>query len=150
MTRSCRLAELDPGSLGVTDWLAVTQEMVHDFADATGDHQWIHVDAERAAVGPFGRPVAHGYLTLALIPRLIFAQLHVEDADLVVNKGMRELTFKAPVPVGSRVRAATTLGSVRPRPKRFWELQFDVTIEIEDVPAPALIAETVFLYRQAG
>jgi acyl dehydratase len=152
MTRSCRLSELDTfgeSQLGVTDWHPVTQEMVDKFADATGDHQWIHTDPQRAADGPFGGPVAHGYLTLALIPRLMSEILHVEDADLVVNKGMRHLRFATPVRVGSRVRAATTLNSIRQRPKRFWELLFDVTIEVENAATPALTAETVFLYRQA-
>ena len=153
MTRSRRLAELGElgrCDLGVTGWHRVTQEMVNRFADATGDHQWIHVDPERAAAGPFGAPVAHGYLTLALIPQLISEVLVVEDADLVVNKGMRELRFAAPVPVGSRVRAAAAVIAARPRPRRFWELLFDVKIETEDTGKPALTAETVFLYRQAA
>jgi acyl dehydratase len=153
VTRPCRLAELGEAGrcdLGVTGWHRVTQEMVDRFADATGDHQWIHVDPDRAAGGPFGGPIAHGYLTLALIPQLISEMLRIEDADLVVNKGIRDLRFAAPVSVGSRVRAAATVTSARPRPRRFWELLFDVTIEIEDAGKPALTAETVFLYRQAA
>jgi acyl dehydratase len=144
-----RLSALAPGPVGVTAWHPVTQEQVNLFADATGDHQWIHVDPERAAAGPFGAPVAHGYLTLAMIPRLLFETLTVEDADLVVNKEMRALKFAAPVMVGSRVRAVLTLSSIRRRPKGFWELVFEVAVEIEDTGAMALTAETVFLYREA-
>jgi acyl dehydratase len=153
MTRSCRLSELDTFGdrlLGVTGWLTVTQRMVDLFAEATGDHQWIHTDQARAADGPFGCTVAHGYLTMALVPRLISEILHVEDADLVVNKGIHHLRFATPVRVGSRVRAVTTLHSIRQRPKRFWELLFEVTIEVEGETTPALTAENVFLYRQAS
>src|SRR6266498_2464181 len=95
--------------LGETEWLEITQEQVNTFADATGDHQWIHVDPERAAEGPFGGPVAHGYLTLAMLPMLLSEIVSVSDAVMGVNYGTEKIRFTSPVPVGSRVRAHAKL-----------------------------------------
>jgi acyl dehydratase len=95
--------------LGTSDWHLVTQEMVDAFADVTGDHQWIHVDRERAAAGPFGGAIAHGFLTLSLAPVLVFEVLEVTGMAMSVNYGMDRVRFPAPVPVGSRVRASVEL-----------------------------------------
>src|ERR671933_738076 len=101
--------------LGYSDWHEVTQEQVNLFADATGDHQWIHVDPERAAKeSPFGGPVAHGYLTLSLIPALLPQIVDIEGFRMGVNYGTEKVRFPSPVPVGSRVRAGATLESATP------------------------------------
>jgi acyl dehydratase len=99
--------------LGTSSWHVVTQERVDLFADATGDHQWIHVDRERAAAGPFGGTVAHGYLTLSLIPQLLAEVVEVTGADLAVNYGLNRVRFPAPLPTGSRVRASVECQAVQ-------------------------------------
>jgi acyl dehydratase len=98
--------------LGPTEWLEVDQERIDRFADATGDHQWIHVDPERAAEGPFGTTVAHGYLTLSLLPLLMSGALHLTGYGMGINYGLNKVRFPAPVPSGSRVRAMFTVQSV--------------------------------------
>lgn len=98
--------------LGCSQWLTVTQEAVDMFAAATGDHQWIHVDPERAAAGPFGTTIAHGYLTLALLPRLIRQIYRVDGVKLAINYGLNKVRFPVPVPVGAEIRAETTLVDV--------------------------------------
>src|SRR5579864_6491834 len=98
--------------LGYSEWHEVTQEQVNLFADATGDHQWIHVDIERAKAGPFGGPIAHGYLTLSLTPALLAEILEVSGISMAVNYGLNKLRFPAPVPVGSKVRAGVQLDHV--------------------------------------
>ena len=98
--------------IGQSDWVTITQEDVNLFADATGDHQWIHVDPERAAAGPFGKTIAHGYMTLALLPRLQHEMYTVNGVKLAINYGLNKVRFPAPVPVGSRVRAQSSLVSV--------------------------------------
>ena len=113
MTTTTTLAEL-PGlvgsELGTSDWYEVTQEAVQQFADATGDHQWIHLDVERATKeSPFGGPIAHGYLTLSLVVPLVAQVLTISDAKMGVNYGLNKVRFPAPVPVGSKVRARVTL-----------------------------------------
>src|ERR1700758_2909477 len=99
-------------TIGQSDWVTITQEDVNLFADATGDHQWIHVDPERAAAGPFGGPIAHGYLTLSPGPALLWEGLEVTDPPLPVNYGLNRVRFPAPLPVGSRVRADIACGAV--------------------------------------
>ena len=89
----------------VSDWTTITQEQVNQFAQATGDHQWIHVDVEKAKAGPFGGPIAHGYLTLSLLPQFFISSLKVEETRMGVNYGLNKVRFPAPVPVGSRLRA---------------------------------------------
>ena len=116
MTTTTTMAEL-PGlvgtELGTSDWYEVTQEHVNLFADATGDHQWIHIDVERAKKeSPFGGPIAHGYLTLSLLVPLVSQVLAVTDVVMGVNYGLNKVRFPAPVPVGSKVRATVTLKSV--------------------------------------
>src|SRR6202451_1731515 len=98
--------------LGYSEWRQVTQEQVNLFADATGDHQWIHVDIERAKAGPFGGPIAHGYLTLALAPTALEEILHVSGVSMAINYGLNKLRFPSPVPVGSKVRVGATMAGV--------------------------------------
>src|SRR3954454_2388738 len=95
--------------LGYSDYVEITQDQVNEFADATGDHQWIHVDVERAKAGPFGGPIAHGFLTLSLLPKFFETALEVRDARMGVNYGLNKVRFTAPVPVGSRLRGRLTL-----------------------------------------
>ena len=107
------LLELDGADLGVTDWSTVTQEQIGLFADATGDHQWIHVDVERAtAESPFGGPIAHGYLTLSLVNLFLPQLLEVQGASMGVNVGLDKVRFPSPVPSGSRLRGAGTIVAV--------------------------------------
>ena len=140
------LAELPPlvgQELAVSDWVAITQEQVNLFAQATGDHQWIHVDVERAKAGPFGAPIAHGFLTLSLLPMLFESALRIEDARMGVNYGLNKVRFPAPVPVGSRVRARVTLLSCEPVEARGVQLVCRVTIEREGEDKPVCVAESV-------
>jgi len=143
-----RLADLAGTTLGSSDWHPVTQDLVDTFAGATGDGQWIHTDPCRAAAGPFGTTVAHGYLTLAMLTRMLAEVVEVTGVDLVLNKGLDRLRFSAPVPVGSRVGAEVEVVSVRARPRRFWEVRYGVTVRIEGQRTAALAAEAIFLYQQ--
>lgn len=151
MTVTMTMAELaaarDVG-LGASDWLEVDQRMVDLFAEATRDHQWIHVDAERAAAGPFGTTIAHGYLTLSLLPVLLGQLLEVSDATMGVNYGLDRLRLTAPVKVGQRVRARATLSATEPKAGGLL-MRLDVTVEIEGESRPALVAE-VLLLRHGG
>jgi acyl dehydratase len=128
--------------LGVGDWLEVTQDRIDQFAEATGDHQWIHVDPERAAQGPFGTTIAHGYLTLSLIPSLGGGGLPVTGAKMGINYGLDRVRFIAPVKVGSRVRARRKLVDVT-EGEGFLQLKVEVTVEIEGQDKPAAVAETL-------
>jgi acyl dehydratase len=130
--------------LGHGQWHEVTQEQINQFADATGDHQWIHVDVEKAAKGPFGAPVAHGYLTLSLIPMLMKDIYTVENLSMGVNYGSNKVRFPSPVPVGSRVRAGAELVDVLDVPQGKQAI-VRVTVEIEGKDKPACVAETVVL-----
>jgi len=129
--------------LGYSDWVEITQERVNRFADATGDHQWIHVDPERAArESPFGGPVAHGYLTLSLLPMLMPQILDARGFRMSVNYGTEKVRFPSPVPVGSRVRAGATLDSASPLDGGV-QVVVTVTIEVEGASKPSLVATTV-------
>ncbi|MFB7718434.1 MULTISPECIES: MaoC family dehydratase [unclassified Nocardia] len=128
--------------LGYSDWHTITQERINLFADATGDHQWIHVDPERAAAGPFGTTVAHGFLTLSLLPMLAGEVYTVEGLSMGVNYGANKVRFPAPVPVGSRVRAGVELISLTPASLGFQAVS-KVTVEIEGVSKPACVVESV-------
>ncbi|MDV6011931.1 MaoC family dehydratase [Haloechinothrix sp. LS1_15] len=130
--------------LGYSDWLEITQQRVNQFADATDDHQWIHVDVERAARGPFGGTVAHGYLTLSLIPHLAHQVYRVDGLSMGVNYGLNKVRFPSAVPVGSRVRAGLELVEVT-RGEQGAQVVTRVTIELEDAQKPACVAETVAL-----
>ncbi len=128
--------------LGSGDWLEITQDRVNQFADATGDHQWIHVDVERAKEGPFGAPIAHGYLTLSLLPLLAGGIFTVEGPKLVINYGLNKVRFPNPVPVGSRIRANAVITSVEETPVGV-NVVVRNTVEIDGVDKPACVAENV-------
>jgi acyl dehydratase len=142
------LAGLVGTTLGPGDWVEVTQERIDRFAEATEDPQWIHVDAARAAAGPFGGTVAHGYLTLSLLPRLMRGLLVVEGGAMVVNAGSDRVRFVAPVRLGKRVRATAVVAVVTPG-ERGTRVESDVTVEIEGEPRPALVARTLALHVPA-
>jgi acyl dehydratase len=128
---------------GIGDWLEVTQERIDQFADATGDHQWIHVDPEKAKSGPFGTTIAHGYLTLSLIPALGGGTLPIgQPIKMGINYGLDRVRFINPVKVGSRVRARRTLSDVSEVPGGV-QLKVTVTVEIEGEEKPACVAETL-------
>ena len=132
--------------LGVTEWTKVTQEQVDKFADATGDHQWIHTDPERAASGPFGGTVAHGFLTLSLTPKAVSDVLQIGDMQAALNYGLNKVRFPAPVPVGSNVRAAVSIASAQQKPSGI-EVVFNVRFESDMATKPVCVAESLILYR---
>ncbi len=132
--------------LGSSDWITVAQHRIDTFADATGDHQWIHVDPERAKDGPFGGTVAHGYLTLALLIPLWTNLLDVADVTTKVNYGLDKVRFPAPVPAGARIRLSGTLGDVAEVPGDGVQLTADLTVEIEGGGKPACVARPVFRF----
>jgi acyl dehydratase len=127
----------------VSDWLTITQEQVNLFAQATGDHQWIHVDVERAKKGPFGAPIAHGFLTLSLLPKLIESTLAIRQSRMGVNYGLNKVRFTAPVPVGSRVRARVTLLAADPIDNNGYQFTWNVVIELDGSSKPACVAESI-------
>ena len=131
--------------LGHSDWLEVTQDRVNKFADATDDHQWIHVDVERAKAGPFGGTIAHGYLTLSLGVPLLAQVVRVEGIRMGINYGLNRVRFPSPVPVGSRIRAGAQLMSVEEF-EGGAQSTFQVTFEIEGKDKPACVAEAIFRY----
>lgn len=137
------------GQSATGDWRVVDQERIDLFADATDDHQWIHVDPDRAAAeSPFGGPVAHGFLTLALVPALTAGLLDVGGTAMVVNYGLDRVRFLQPVLAGSRVRATTVVESAEPTPQGV-RVSSTVTVEIEGAPRPALVARTIALFVPA-
>ncbi|MGI8752291.1 MAG: MaoC family dehydratase [Acidimicrobiales bacterium] len=133
--------------LGYSAWHQVTQEQVNQFADATGDHQWIHVDVERAQAGPFGGPIAHGYLTLSLAPALMGEVVAVKGVAMGVNYGLNKLRFPSPVPVGSRVRLGAQLATVESISGGA-QATYELTFETEGGTKPACVAEAVFRYYE--
>jgi acyl dehydratase len=151
MTTTLTIEELEQSGereLGTSSWHDITQDQVNTFADATGDHQWIHVDPERAAEGPFGTTVAHGYLTLAMLPMLLSEVVSVSDAVMGVNYGTEKVRFTSPVPVGSRVRVkAKLLKTQRRGPSVIWTV--GVEVEIEGKEKPALVGEVVYMVAGA-
>lgn len=130
--------------VGTSDWLQVDQERVDAFADATGDHQWIHVDRERSAESPFGGTIAHGYLTLSLLPVLGAQIFTLDTPGAKLNYGVNKVRFPAPLRVGKRIRAHATVAGVAELPAGT-QLTLGWTIEIEDEPKPACVAESVVL-----
>ena len=128
--------------LGYSEWHEVTQEQVNLFADATGDHQWIHVDPERAKAGPFGTTIAHGFMTLALLPEMSASAIHVDDVRMGVNYGLNKVRFTAPVPSGSRVRGHFKLLKFE-RLEGGAQLTYEVRMEREGSDKPVCIAESV-------
>ncbi|MFJ8666930.1 MaoC family dehydratase [Streptomyces sp. NPDC093600] len=131
--------------LGRSDWLEIEQKRIDLFAEATGDHQWIHVDPERAAAGPFGRTIAHGYLTLSLLPVLVPQIMRVEGMKMGLNYGTNKVRFPAPVPVGSRVRAGAVLTEVTEAGGGV-QVTATVTVEREGGDKPVCVAESVSRY----
>ncbi|WAL45857.1 MaoC family dehydratase [Rhodococcus pyridinivorans] len=128
--------------LGYSDWIEIDQKRIDLFAEATGDHQWIHVDPERAKDGPYGKTIAHGYLTLSLLPVLGTQIFSLEGLKMKVNYGSNKVRYPAPVPVGSRIRAGAEFKSLE-RAAKGANLVVGYTIEIEGGERPALVAETV-------
>jgi acyl dehydratase len=140
------LAEL-PALVGhevaVSDWLTVTQEQVDLFAKATGDHQWIHVDVERAKAGPFGAPIAHGFLTLSLIPKFFETSIEIRNSRMGVNYGLNKVRFTAPVPVDSRLRARMKLLACEAIDNDGVQMTWLITLEREGSDKPVCIAESL-------
>ena len=140
-----RLAELMTQvghEIGVSDWIAVDQARIDAFADATGDHQWIHTDPVRAAAGPFGATVAHGFLTLSLLPMLFEGAFAIDDVRMGINYGLNRVRFMSPVRVGSRVRGRFRLMGFEPL-EGGAQLVTEATIELEGAAKPACVAEAV-------
>ncbi|NLU69020.1 MaoC family dehydratase [Streptomyces sp. HNM0574] len=144
-TSADELAAAVGEELGPSDWLEVDQKRIDRFADATGDHQWIHVDPERAATGPFGSTIAHGYLTLSLLPSLVPQVMRVEGIRMGVNYGVNKVRFPAPVPVGSRLRARAQLLEVAEAGGGV-QVAAKVTIEREGGDKPVCVAESLSRY----
>ena len=136
------LKKLAGSDLGTSEWIEVTQERVNTFADATGDHQWIHVDEEKAKEGPFGAPIAHGYLTLSLFIPLFTELLDVQGVTTKVNYGLNRVRFPSPVKVGSRIRLVGKLADVEDVAGGV-QITVDGTIEIEGAPKPAAVLQSL-------
>lgn len=129
--------------VAVSDWITITQQQVNLFADATGDHQWIHVDPEKAAAGPFGAPIAHGFLTLSLLPQFFESSFAIAGSRMGVNYGLNKVRFTAPVPVGSRLRARMKLLASEPIAKDGVQMTWEVTVEKEGSDKPVCVAESL-------
>jgi len=136
---------LSGADLGASDWVAVEQARIDLFAEASGDHQWIHVDPERAAAGPFGRTIGHGYLTLALVVPLLWQVISFPEDAMIVNYGLNKVRFPAPVLVGSRVRLAAAVKQVT-ETRNGAEIVLALTVEVEGATRPACVAEAVYHY----
>jgi len=153
MTREITVAELaeaDNLDLGATPWRRVEQKQVDTFADATDDHQWIHVDPERAADGPFGGPIAHGYLTLSLVPSLLRDLMRITDHARGTNYGLEKVRFTSPVPVGSEIRMRATVLGGRRREDGGVQYRLALTIDINGQDRPAMVAESIYVTYPAG
>lgn len=138
--------QLKGKKLGPTDWKVITQEAVNDFAKATGDFQWIHTDPERAAKeSPFKKTIAHGYMSLALLGGMYFDMIEVKGAKMAVNYGANKVRFPAPLPVGSNVRMSAEVIDVE-EIQGGLQLTLKATLEVQDAPRPAMVAEVVFRY----
>jgi acyl dehydratase len=147
MTTTLTLEELEQAGerdLGSTEWVTLDQDRINMFAEATGDHQWIHVDPEMAAQGPFGGTIAHGYLSLALLPGLLSEVMTVEGARMGINYGIDRVRFTAPVPVDSQVRLKAKLVSAERRGEGVL-YKLGVEVEIKDAEKPALVGEVLYL-----
>ncbi len=137
------LAACTGQTVASSDWITITQEQVNQFAEATGDHQWIHVDVEKAKKGPFGGPIAHGFLTLSLLPRFFESTIEVVESAMGVNYGLNKVRFISPVPVGSRLRAHMKLLSAEPIDNNGYQMAWEVTVEREGAAKPVCIAESL-------
>ena len=147
MTTRLTLAELEASEereLGTSNWETIDQKQIDLFAEATHDHQWIHVDPEAAAQGPFGTTVAHGYLTLSMLPYFVSQVLNVTDVRMGINYGTEKIRFTAPVPVGSQVRLKATLRNSERRGEGVL-YRLGIEVEIKDSEKPALVGEVLYL-----
>jgi len=126
-----------------SDWLTITQAQVNLFAEATGDQQWIHVDVERANAGPFGGPIAHGFLTLSLLPKFFESSFAIVESKMGVNYGLNKVRFMSPVPVGSRLRAHMKLLKCDPIDNGGMQMVWEVSVEREGVTKPVCVAESL-------
>ena len=129
--------------VAVSDWITITQQQVNLFADATGDHQWIHVDPEKASAGPFGGPIAHGFLTLSLLPKFFESSFEILGSRMGVNYGLNKVRFMSPVRVGSRLRGRMTLLASEPIDNAGVQLTWKVTVECEGAVKPVCVAESL-------
>jgi acyl dehydratase len=136
--------------LGTSSWVEITQDAVNRFADATGDHQWIHVDPARAKNGPFGTTIVHGFMTLSLLPRLMHEIYTVDGIRMAINYGLNKVRFPSPVPVGSRVRAVSTLVEAGDAGNATVQLTVSTVVEIEGATKPACVAESILRYTGAA
>jgi len=132
-----------------SDWREITQERINQFADATGDHQWIHVDPARAAGGPFGSTIAHGFLTLSMVSEMLMGITTLEGVGMIINYGLDRVRFLGVVPVGSRIRASTQLTAVTPAAQGL-RVSTTVTMELEGSDKPAMVASSIALFVIAG
>jgi acyl dehydratase len=140
------MADLTVGAqFGPSSWIEVPQEKINAFADATGDHQWIHVDPDRAAEGPFGSTIGHGYLTLSLLPVMSYEVVPRQGGGMAVNYGLNKVRFPAPVPVGSRVRGTFHVDSIDMQDWGF-QAQMTATVERDGGDKPVCVAELIFRY----
>ncbi len=137
------LSELVGQEVALSDWITITQEQINLFAQATGDHQWIHVDVERARAGPFGAPIAHGFLTLSLIPSFFQSAMEIRQYGMGVNYGLNKVRFTGPVTVGSRLRARLTLLKSEVLPDNGFQMTWLVRVEKEGVSKPVCVAESI-------
>ena len=137
------VADLVGQELAVSDWIEITQDRINEFAQATGDHQWIHVDPERASQGPFGSTIAHGFLTLSLMPAFFDSALKVNETRMAVNYGVNKVRFTSPVPVGSRLRARISLKSADPIDPKGFQMTYSVLVERDGADKPVCVAETI-------
>jgi acyl dehydratase len=137
------LAALVGQEVAVSDWTTITQEQVNQFAQATGDHQWIHVDMERARAGPFGGPIAHGFLTLSLIPKFFESSFEIVQSRMGVNYGLNKVRFMAPVPVGSRLRARMKLLQCDAIDNQGVQMVWEVAVQREGSDKPVCVAESI-------
>ncbi|HTT55040.1 MAG TPA: MaoC family dehydratase [Streptosporangiaceae bacterium] len=140
------LTALAGADLGHTSWVEVSQARVDMFADATGDHQWIHVDPARAAAGPFGGTIAHGFLTLSMIIPLFSELLEVTGVSMAINYGLNKVRFPAPVPVGSKIRLAGRLAAVEPAGDSAVQVTADFTVEVDGGGKPGCVAQGIYRY----
>jgi acyl dehydratase len=145
VTKPEDLFDLVGTPMGESNWYELTQHQVNQFADATRDHQWIHVNPEQAKDGPFGGPIAHGYLTLSLAQQFLADTVQIDELSARLNYGLNKVRFTTPVPVGSRIRGVVRLIATTRRTAGV-EAAFEVTVELAGLERPALVAETLVLY----
>ncbi len=137
------LAALVGQEVALSDWITITQQQVNQFAEATGDHQWIHVDVERAKAGPFGAPIAHGFLTLSLVPKFFASAMEIVQSRMGVNYGLNKVRFMAPVPVASRLRARMKLLQCDSIDNNGVQMTWQVSVEREGGDKPVCVAESI-------